>query len=152
VAVDSNRLPFGTYQAVVQHASGTGGYSVELAQGTSVMDPHTQTYSEMPTGAAVQVKDVWLNQGQCMGMEVTNFAHNNGFMALMASDPANPATWVQDRIQSVADVSFNTDNILVFTKQFKYTAIRSAWYGVVVVDNNDNTPGPYLAKYRPIAC
>ncbi|RKF24201.1 hypothetical protein [Micromonospora globbae] len=130
VAVDSNRRALGDYYPRVTNWSGGGGYRIELAQGTTVLNAGSSTIT-MGTNNVVTVRDTYLTAGVPVTISVA--ATNSGQDAelfLMSSD-ANSATWIRPRSSAVASATAGGAGA---TETLTFTPTVSAWYGVVVVN------------------
>lgn len=131
VAVDSNLRALGDYYPRVNLWSGTGSYQVELAQGAVTLGFGSTTVF-MGSSSVVLVRDVFLSAGVPVTLSVapTNGGQNPELF-LLGSDPANAASWVQNRSSAVASSTFNGAGV---TETLVHTPVRSGWYGVVVTN------------------
>jgi hypothetical protein len=131
VAVDSNRRALGDYYPRVFNYSGGGGYRIELAQGSSVLNAGSSTVT-MGGNNVVTVRDTYLTAG--VPVTISAAAGNSGQDAelfVLDSDPANSATWIRPRSSAVATASGGAAGA---TETVTFTPARSAWYGVVVIN------------------
>jgi hypothetical protein len=133
VAVDSNRRAFGDYYPRVIDFAGTGTYQIELAQGTSILSPGSNTIS-MGWSNVVSVQDTFLTAGVPVTISVapSNFGQDPELF-LMGDDPANAATWVRGRPFALAS---SIAGGFGATETLTFTPTTSAWYGVVVVNKS----------------
>ncbi|MFC3502761.1 hypothetical protein ACFOOK_17510 [Micromonospora krabiensis] len=133
VAVDSNRRALGDYYPRVTNWSGGGGYRVELAQGSAVLNAGSSAIT-MGTNNVVTVRDAYLTAGVPVTISVaaTNVGQDAELFVL-DSDPANSATWIRTRSGAVASA---TGGGAGATETVTVTPVRSAWYGVVVINKS----------------
>jgi hypothetical protein len=138
IAVDSNRRPLGDYYP---RTFGSGGYLVELAQGSNQLPVGTQTLP-MGTTEVVAVRDVFLTAGVKNTFRVTpGNSTQNPALFLMSSNAADSSTWIKSRAQSTkAAFSNGAGQAEVIT----YTPTVSGWYGLVVINNAAS--GQYTLK------
>ncbi|MEV1329384.1 hypothetical protein AB0J20_07385 [Micromonospora costi] len=131
VAVDSNRRALGDYYPRVFNWSGGGGYRVELAQGSAVLNAGSSTIT-MGTNNVVTVRDAYLTAGVPVTISVaaTNVGQDAELFVL-DSDPANAATWIRPRSGAVAVATAGGAGA---TETVTFTPARTAWYGVVVTN------------------
>ena len=126
IAIDSNLMPGGaSYEATVSPYGGaTGQYSVNFADPLTVMN-HSSGVMRTPEPQFITIRDVYLDAGQNYGF----YGGLAPYVYLMASDPANQWTWMPNRVQAAAYVTFDGNQACA-----KYQAPRSGWYGLVAVD------------------
>jgi hypothetical protein len=134
VAIDSNggRRPFGQYFARAitntpppNWPGGASPYTIMIAQGTSIIGAGINVVG-WRGGVFLVVKDIYLAAGQ----QVTVNINPLDTAYLFASDMADSATWVQPRDSASARTSGGW---------MQYTAPRSAWYGLVLVNQRGAT-------------
>jgi hypothetical protein len=131
VAVDSNRRALGDYYPRVNQFAGSGTYTVQLAQGASVLNTGSSTVS-MGSANVVLVRDAFLTAGVPVTLSVapTNVGQDPELF-LMGDDPASSGTWVRGRPNALASSSGNGPGV---TETITFTPTISAWYGVVVTN------------------
>jgi hypothetical protein len=134
VAIDSNsgRRPYDSYfgRAIPNDApsdwpGGPPSYDIVFLQGANSIGPGTNTIT-WPGTLFVAVRDLLLYQGQ----QVTLSVDPADTAYLLASDPADSSTWIQGRDSAAARTDVGT---------LQYTAPRSAWYGVILVNRRQFT-------------
>ncbi|OKI56037.1 hypothetical protein [Micromonospora sp. CB01531] len=131
VAVDSNRRALGDYYPRVVNYSGGGGYRIELAQGTVVLNAGSSTIT-MGTNNVVTVRDTYLTAGVPVTISVaTTNTGQDAELFVLDSDPANAGSWIRSRSAAVATA---TSGGAGATETITFTPARSAWYGVVVIN------------------
>ncbi|MGH2819642.1 MAG: hypothetical protein ACRDJ5_03200 [Actinomycetota bacterium] len=131
MAVDSNHRALGDYFPRARVFSGSGNYRIELAQGSNIIGPGTQSMF-MDSNDVVMVRDLFLNAGQEVAIKAQ--PSNGGQdpeLLLMGSDGANSATWVRSRGQAVAGASIAGPG---GAEQFTFTAPAADWYGLVLLN------------------
>jgi hypothetical protein len=154
VAIDSHRRPLGTYVARGKLYGGHGYYDLRFDKGgESLVSLPVYQMNKM-----VQVKDLWVSAGQCVAVKAWNFAYNTGAMHVMASDPAQPASYVQPKASAVATTTFSpadVNNADGGSKTLRFTASRSAWYGFVITNKYSGRlegMSEALPRYQRVAC
>jgi len=145
VAIDSNAgrrtLPHAYEARVVNRSnSATFPYSVELAQGAQTLGFGTSQTITMGSGDVVAVRDLRLNAGQTATITVTPNNGQNPEVFLMASDPANPSSWVASRNSAAAGASLAGPGA---AETLVYTAPRDAYYGFVLLQKKGSPSGSY---------
>jgi hypothetical protein len=132
VAVDSNRREFGDYYPRAAVHTGSGGYRIELIQGSSPIGPASSQAITMHGTDVVVVRDAFLSAGVPVTFTVTaGDPTQDAELFLMASDGANPGTWVRARSAAVRSASANGAG---GSEQLSFTPTVSDWYGVVLVN------------------
>jgi hypothetical protein len=149
VAIDTNRLPRGTYPANVYRFGGDGsqGYDFEFGNRAAIFK--TTLYGQTtgspgnshdvvdydPTvsrdGDVAKIFDVWLDAGQYYILKNEFMWRNDGNMFLLSSDPNNKNTWMQGRPAALrvhpGDINVHGGGCTLIR------AARSGWYGMVVL-------------------
>lgn len=145
VAIDSNanRRPFPhAYEARVSNRSQQTSYhyDIELAQGAQSLSVDVPQTITMNSSDVVAVRDLRLNTDQHVTITVTPNNGQNPELFLLASDPANPSTWVASRTTAAASASVGGPGV---AEQLQYTAPRDAYYGFVLVQKKGSPTGSY---------
>jgi hypothetical protein len=110
------------------------GYRIELAQGSSQLQPGFQPVTMQPSDV-VAVRDVYLTAGTPTRITVTPAnSKQNPAIFLMGDDPASPSTWVQGRDSAVA--SSNSSDAGQ-DESFTYKPPRTGWYAFVLLNALD---------------
>ncbi|GAA0250909.1 hypothetical protein GCM10010492_58970 [Saccharothrix mutabilis subsp. mutabilis] len=133
VAVDSNRRPLGDYYPQVRVASGHGDYQVQLAQGASQLPPASSAQIAMGAGDVVAVRDVCgVTPEQVITLTATpSDGGQDAELFLLASNPDQPASFVQGRASAVAQATGAGPGS---PETLTHTATSSGCYGVVLVN------------------
>lgn len=120
---------------------------MELAEGSQTVSANLPPSGGLPisiqpvplSGGFLAVRDVYLTAGSTYifypfsyGDDVTR----GGYLSVMASDPFASSTWIVARSGAAASCGWDqrfgrNDN---FKCNFLYTAPRSAWYGLVMIN------------------
>jgi hypothetical protein len=154
VAIDTNRLAPGNYQANVYRFGGDGsdGYDFQFASRNVTFTP---TLYGQTTGSpgnsqdqvdydpavsrgtdVVRIYDVSLQAGQYYVLKSAYDFRDDGNVFLLSSDPANKATWMRGR---PAALRVTTKNMGVHGGGCtRFKAARTAWYGLVVLFDDHN--------------
>jgi hypothetical protein len=98
VAVDSNHRPLGDYYPQVRTVTGTGDYQIDLSAQARQLIPGTPAAEPMAANDVVAAWDVCTTGAEQVTVTVTpSDPGQNAELFLMASDPNNAATTVQNR-------------------------------------------------------
>ncbi len=154
VAIDTNRLTPGNYQASAYRWGGDGsaGYDFQFASRNVTFTP---TLWGQTTGSpgnsgdqvdydpavqrdtdVIRIYDVSLQAGQYYVLKSAYDFRDDGNVFLVSSDPANKATWMRGRPSALR---VTTKNMGVFGGGCtRFKAARSGWYGLVVLFDDHN--------------
>jgi hypothetical protein len=151
VAIDSNLRPLGNYSSEVHPYAGSGGYGVELAQGSQVVSANLPPSGGFPValqpiplyGGFLAVRDVYLTAGTRYIVYLFSYGDNvtrGGYLSVMASDPSAPGTWIVGRSGAAATCGWDQrqGHIDNFKCYVLYTPPRTAWYGLVMINPYSN--------------
>jgi hypothetical protein len=131
VVVDSNLRALGDYYPRAYVFAGSGSYSLELAQGTQILNTGSQTFT-MGSSEIVAVRDTFLTAGVPVTIAVTpTNAGQDPELFLFGDDPAVPSSFVKARPAASAASTFNGAGA---TESVTFTPTRSGWFGVVVTN------------------
>ena len=132
VAIDSNsgrRTVGDDYYPRVTHYSGTGDYTVQLAQGTDQLTSGTSQAVTFAAADVVKVRDVSLTAGVPASFEVVPAAGQDLELLLFGSSDATGAVQGRSDALSIAD-----DAGAGGAETLTYTPSTTGWYGLAVVN------------------
>lgn len=130
VAVDSNRRPFGGYYPRNYLFNGSGGYTTELAQGSSQLPVGSRPLA-MGSGDVVAVRDMFLTRGVPTTIRVRPGNATQDAEAFLMRSTAASSTWVRSRAEAAVTASSRGPGGV---ESFTYTPPATGWYGLVVVN------------------
>lgn len=150
VAIDSNLRAPGPYLLNVNRFSSSGSsywFDIWFRQRNQILGGALNVAYTLDD-QWLQIRDVYLNAGDCLAVSAWRFGQSTGQMLLMASNPAKP---VQGRGDAVVSVSYQpTDTGM---KTLRYTATRAGWYGFVITNLPTGIPDPNTTvQYERTSC
>ncbi|MEU6148868.1 hypothetical protein ABZ816_02600 [Actinosynnema sp. NPDC047251] len=133
VAIDSNRRPLGEYFPQVRAVSGHGEYQIQLAQGASQLPPASSAQIAMGANDVVAVRDVCgVTPQQRITLTATpSDGGQDAELFLLASNPDQPASFVQNRAAAVAQAGGQGPGQ---PETLTHEATSTGCYGVVLVN------------------
>jgi hypothetical protein len=128
IAVDSHHRALDTYFPRVDSVSGTGGYDVQLAQGTVTLGTVPQKVAMLDDQIFV-VRDTFMEAGKTYRFTLTpGSSLMDADVFLMDSLPLTSGTWVKSRSQAMRVGTAAAGQPVVM----EVVAPRSDWYGLVI--------------------
>ncbi|MEU7478336.1 hypothetical protein AB0A63_20290 [Lentzea sp. NPDC042327] len=134
VAINSNSgtTPLGDFYPRVNASSGTGGYSLELAQGSTTLPAASAQSIAMSSTKVVAVRDTSLTAGVPVTIKVTpGSASQDAELFLVGSVAGQSATYVRSRTSVAAGAAVGGPGAV---ETITFTPPATGWYGVVLVN------------------
>jgi hypothetical protein len=131
VAIDGNRRAAGDYYPRVYQFSGTGNYTAEYHEGSTILDAGS-AFITMNTNDVVTTRDSFQTAGVPVYVRVVpSNGTQDAELFLMGDDPAVSSTWVRGRSSAVASATVTGAGQ---AESLVYTPAFTEYYGLVVVN------------------